>query len=355
MPEKLIPYRSQSHNLNDFYRRTAGEIKRLYDACNQLAEALELAESISRLQEEAVASRVRALQDALQAPRLGPEGIWEHRVGATSFAAAQNGAVLREFGLAGAATESAASCLLARAPDGTAVVPRSLRVEIEPPAGGGISDVTDPLCAVHGNRPWWRKASAGGAAQFPSTITVHLPLEILDRPEFGQLKIIPFPLYGTSVERIEYRYRTRWYELGNGALPADGPILLSFPPCRGDALRLHLVQKNPVRRDGREEFHLGLASLEVERVSVAKEPAVLVAAVNLAGQGPWQLLEARVDMAAPGRADVRLDAGGKVLSSHDLPAVVAAGGIRLTVTLEAEDGRCRPLFRGVTLLYRSTA
>lgn len=355
MPEKLIPYRSQSHNLNDFYRRTASEIKRLYDTCNQLAETLELAESISRLQEEAVASRVRALQDALQAPRLRPEGIWEHRVGAASFAAAQNGAVLREFGLAGAATDSATSCLLATAPDGTVVVPRSLRVEVEPPAGGNISDVTDPLWAVHGNRPWWRKAPAGGAAQFLCTITVYLPLEVLDRPEFNQLKIMPFPLYGASVERVEYRYRARWYDLGGGALPADGPILFSFPPCRGDALRLHLVQKTPVRREGREEFHLGLASLEVERVSVAKEPAVLVAAVNLAGQGPWQLLEARVDMAAPGRAGIQVTAGDRTLSSHDLPAVVTAGGLRLTVTLETEDGRCRPLFRGATLLYRSTA
>lgn len=351
MYEETIPFRSQSHDPNRFYRETLADIKRLYETYNQLVRDTELIASAVRLQELTVLAKIQAIRSELSRPVPDAENIWTQHIDASAFKSLGSGAVLPVFGVNSVPARTSHSCLTITTADGEKIIPRSLKIEVDPPAGEGITE-TDPLSVFSGRYPWWRQVTvresvAHGAAVY----TAYLPLEILDRPLFNQIRVITFPLYGPVIERIEYRSRSRWNAL-EGVEGSEGALLLTFPPLEADAVRITLRQNMPLRLDSVNAFHFGLAMFDVERVLVDTEPVVFQTAVELAGEGPWEIISIIPEISL-GQATVEMGVGEGGTEPLTLPVEVTDREILISVSLKADDVSLRPLFKGITLRYQS--
>lgn len=355
MHERLIPYRSNSQDLNEFIKNTASDIEQLYKMYNSISADTDMLITASRLQEIAITGKIAELMSLLNAPKRKADGTWEQRISIDRFTAAGSGIIMPRFNMGSVMAKKTLPCITIEAEDGREILPASVKVSVEPAADGKTIRETPPEGALYGYRPWWRIVPYSSDRGTRAVYTVELPVNILEKPEFNQLRIVPFPLYGVTINTVEYRHKSKWIPIHTDLLPTDGAVFITTRPTAADAVRVELIQKNPVWLDGKPEFHLGLAVLAVERAVVATEPAVFTAEVELQGNGPWRILSTAVDVKNGGKAAVSISDGTQTLPSSALPATVQSGKIKVMLEVEAEDELLRPVVSGITLQYQDSS
>jgi len=355
MQEKLIPFRSQSHNLNEFYRQVTSDINLLYEKYNQLEADMETMIAVTRIQEAAVASKVRALKSELERPVLQPDGLWRQVVPAAALFPDINGLILAGYNLATLRTEAENSLLTVTAQDGTVLAPQALKVDVSPDAGYGGTE-TNPLCAIYGNMPWWRQVTGDSETNSTTAVyTVQLPVEVLDRAVFNQIRIITFPLYTVSVEKVEYMNQSTWQTVENIWPGDNGMILIPVPQQTAQAVRVTLKQSTPQYSIEGPVYHLGLASFNVEMVVPTKEKAIFTATVDMAGVAPWKLEQVEIVPDTPDYIEWEIASGGTTIKPHNLPADIVDGRLNLKVSMTTDSQLYRPVLRRIELYYRDSS
>lgn len=353
MSNKLIPYRSQSHDLNEFIRSTAARMDTLYSRYNTLAERVDLLAAMLKVQGMAAGQEIGALKAESAGPQMESSGTITHRLGATLFAPSGSAVILPGYEAGSMETISSKSCLIRRDADGGLIIPRSLSITTSPAVCDTITE-TDPLDALRETGVWWRKVVyRSGMAGAEADFVISLPTNILEDPSFNQIRLTPFPC--TAVIRaVRYRRGGRWYELSSPKLGEMGGIIISVPPAAADAVSITVGQTMPVTIDGETCYHLGLAEIGVERVAVSDGEAVFSVPVALSGSGPWQLKQIAVDVANARVSAVEIETGGVRVSSLQLPYTTTDGSVIITIRVKPESINIRPLFYGATLTYTNS-
>lgn len=351
MPEYLIPFRSQSHSLNEFHRQVTGDIYSLYERHNQLEADIGMIASAARVQESAVASKVQELKSRLDIPFRLPGGLWKHQIAATTLIPDANGLVLPGYGIATVKTDTEKSRLTINTSDGTAIIPQALKVEVSPDTRKCDTE-TSPLYAIQGGKPWWRQVVAGretGSAIV--TYTVHLPVEVLDDPVANQIKIITFPLYTVTVESVEYLDKSVWRAVDMLGLEDNGMILLPLPAEKARAMRVTLRQMVPQYFQGKLVYHIGLSLFDVEMVVPGKEKATFTTSVNLMGTAPWKIERVELSPDLPDNTEWEISSGNVTIKTHELPADITDNRVKITVTMTAGSQLYRPILKHIELYY----
>lgn len=352
--ERLIPYRSNSQDLTEFMKNTASEIEQLYKIYNSISSDTDMLITASRLQEMAIAGKMAELMNMLNAPEKKGDGTWEQRISIDRFTATGSGIVMPRFNLGSVIAQKTLSCITVETTDGREILPSSVKVRVEPAADGKVIKETPPEGALCGYRPWWRVVPHGSNIEAKAVYTVELPVNILEKPEFNQIRVVSFPLYGVTINAIEYRYKSKWTPI-YADLPADGAIFIATKPTSADAIRVELQQKNPVWLNNKPEFHFGIAVLAVERAIVSTEPAVFTAEIELQGVGPWKILSAEADAKNGGKVTVSISDGVQTLPSSALPAILHSNRIKVVLKMEATDELQRPVVSSVILRYKDSS
>lgn len=355
MSELRIPYRSQSHALNEFLDNVSNDIERLYAKYNEIDADAKMLIRAAKVQEMAIAGKIAELIDLLNTPKKLTDDIWQHYIGITRFTPLDSGIIMPRFNAASVTEKKTVSCVTVTTRTGEEILPETVKVEVSPAADGSAIKDNNPYNALTGSRPWWREIQFAAGYKGEATYTVYLPTNVLERAEFNQIRIVPFPLYLVTVEGIEYRYNSKWHGIDAPGLPSDGAILIATEPIKADAVRLKLTQKDPFWLDSEQKYNIGLASLAIERVTVPGEPAKFTTEMELAGEGPWKIIGLDVEMLSPGNVSVEISDLSGTVSSSLLPITVSSNKIKLTLTLQSQDENVRPLVSGVTLKYQEKA
>lgn len=345
MVDFYIPHKSQSHELNDFYRNTARRIVRLAGELEEMRAGLKDLVAMLKAQTAAASYTISALSAAAAQPIRQSDDTIKHPVPAAVFtpvrgAVVAGGAILTEAG-------DQESRLAVALSDGTRVIPSTVRVEVEPEVSGEAHE-TDPRGAIEGHVPWWRKMPSDvfGAG---ATYTFFLSRAFSD-PSVNELRFTTFPSAGVSVKSLFLRQGGRWFDFPGVMSRNEGEIVCLFEPMDIEAVKIELASTTLLLINNAAGYHIGLAGIDALRTVPGTTATEAYTAIELAGNGPWTVHKVDID-GWPGDCwDWSLQCGDVYYRSTDIPFTVNENNVGLRIT--AEPG-LRGMFKGVLLRYSS--
>ena len=342
-----VPYKSQSHDLNEFYRTTAERLAGLESGLINLESSIETIVAMLNTQVTASVKAIESLTASTEVPILLPDGTMQHPIPAQYFTT--NSRAIFRGGVVLTEPISEESKIFASLSDGSIVFPSSARVEVYP-AYTGSGFETDPYGAVKGGLPWWRKIPAAEIqdSKACATYTITIP-PVFDSYLANEIRFTTFPSVGVKVEEISLQHNGKWEQVDGKTSSDEGTVICLFNPTSVSAVRIGLSCSFPVNMVGKEFYNLGLAEVDVLYNTIGNVETRISADVKLKGNTPFTIKDVNLDCWPDTSWKWTIECRDVIYDATDLPITVHDSDI--TITVSAEPTGIRGMFKKATLYY----
>ena len=305
IPNELKSFRGRanSEDYNKFTRRTFFDITQLCNIANQLELEVKWLQEVAGVSEHITQARIALLKERIELleQQITPAGNFKSIVPAHMMSSDPDSTtpalIDTTYGVATIvpAALPVSKLYLKDLFTGEVILPKSLNMVIDPPAGENIQDTDLRHCiTADGFNLWRRKVIRSASTVTPdgaiARLVIDLPESIITNQDINCITIAPYPLGMLDITNIEYNTGGAWAPIP-GFQPIDDAnnCMFSFPVITIRQLAITFRQRYALPDGAKRAYYLGARKIGIYNYTHKLSTGDLIIPFKLKDTGPHKI------------------------------------------------------------------